>query len=302
MIHGVIDIGSNTIRLSVFKIEGEKVMNLFNEKATAGLAGYREEGRLSEEGIEVLLDTLEDFSSLMGNFDEIKEIHAIATASIRNVSNSQEIIDRVKKKLGLKISLLSGEEEAYLAYLGARESIEEDGPGVLADIGGGSTEVVLFHKGKVFDSASLDMGSLSVYKEFVEDLFITTEERKAMDAKLKESLSRQDFVREGFTHLCAVGGSARATLKLYNAFYKEDRKNQIMDVDDLKQLMQSVLELEDKEKMNQILKIKADRIHTLLPGLCILYRVAKFFHVDQVSVSQTGIREGYIYKNILRRG
>ncbi|MDQ0508010.1 exopolyphosphatase/guanosine-5'-triphosphate,3'-diphosphate pyrophosphatase [Peptoniphilus ivorii] len=297
--HGIIDIGSNTIRLSVFRIEGKKVINLFNEKRTVGLAGYRKDGKLTQEGIDVLIQTLSSFAYIIDIFGDIHYAHAIATASIRNISNSDEVIHAVKKKVGMDIEVLSGEEEAYLAFVGAGSSLDAVDDGVLTDIGGGSSEIVLFRDREIVDSASLDIGSLSAFKEYVAGLFMQPCERKALDRRLKFLLHAQGVDREDFPVLCAVGGSARATLLMYNEFYDEHPDNDEMDVDDLRTLMKHLLEMDDKDKMDIILKTKADRIHTFLPGLCILYRIAKYFHVDRIAVSQTGIREGYVLSRIV---
>lgn len=301
LIHGIIDIGSNTIRLSVFKVEGDSVKNLFNEKATTGLASYRESGKLNEEGIRRLVETLSGFVSVINNFEEIETTHAFATASIRNVSNTKQILKRVKRDVGIDIEIVSGAEEAKLAYLGAAEYVKDSYRGVLTDIGGGSSEIVLFEDNKIFDSASIDMGSLSVYKDYVEGLLLTAKERKKFDSRLKELLDMQGMDRDNYDVLCAVGGSARATLKLYNNYYDEHPENLLMKTDDLKVIMKELLDMEAKDKMNIILKTKADRIHTFLPGMCILYRMAKYFHTEMISVSQTGIREGYLYNRIVGR-
>lgn len=297
--HSVIDIGSNTVRLSVFRIEDDKAINLFNEKQTVGLAGYRKKGRLTEEGIRTLIETLAHFIYILDQLDAIRYTHAIATASIRNVKNSEEVLRRVKEALDLDIEILSGEEEAHLAFVGAAGTIEGHLDGVLTDIGGGSTEIVRFEKGHVVDSASLDIGSLSVFRDYVDGLFIDNDERKEVDERLKFLLNAQDIPRDHYPILCAVGGSARATLKMYNTLFDEHPDNDEMNTDDLKTLMKHLLDIEDKEKMEIILKVKADRIHTLLPGLTILYRIAKYFHVDKIAVAQTGIREGYVISRII---
>lgn len=297
--HAVIDIGSNTVRLSVYRVDDGVAQNLFNEKQTVGLAGYRKDGELTEEGIEILIQTLSQFTYIIDTFGDIHYTHAIATASIRNVSNSEEVLKRVKKAIGLTIEVLSGEEEAYLAFIGAGSSLDIREDGVLTDIGGGSTEIVRFQDQRVVDSASLDIGSLSVFRDYVEGLFLNNDERKAMDERLKFLLNAQAISRDRYPALCAVGGSARATLKMYNAMYEEHPDNDEMRTDDLKTLMKHLLDIQDEEKMRIILKVKADRIHTLLPGLCILYRIAKYFHVDKIAVSQTGIREGYIISRVI---
>lgn len=102
--------------------------------------------------------------------------------------------------------------------------------------------------------------------------------------------------------VCAVGGSARACLKLYNEYYDKEAGNVIITMDGLKNLINTLINMENRAKMKLILKVKADRIHTLIPGMIILYRIAKYFYADIIRVSMTGIREGFVYNKILERG
>ncbi len=302
MIHAVIDIGSNTVRLSVFKESKDPsnpLINLFNEKETVGLAGYRKDKKLTEEGIQRLIEVLKDFNYIIDNFDEINHVTPFATASLRNVENTEEVLKRVKEEVGFDIILLSGEEEAKYSFAGAYTTFDNSDRGVLLDIGGGSTEIILFKNKKIIDSASLDIGSLSVFDEYVDSLFITKDERKAVDARLLELLDAQNMERGNFDFIYALGGSARATLRLYNKIYDEDPMNDMMNTDDLKGLRDYMIDLPNRKKMDLILKVKADRIHTLLPGLCILYRLAKYFHAENIKISQRGVREGILYGEVL---
>lgn len=302
MIHAVIDIGSNTVRLSVFKVTNnadDPVVNLFNEKETVGLAGYRKDKKLTEEGIRRLIEVLKEFKYIIDNFDEINHVTPFATASLRNVENTEEVLKRVKDEVGFDILLLSGKEEAEYSFAGAYTTFDKSDRGVLLDIGGGSTEIILFKNKNIVDSASLDIGSLSVFREYVDTLFITKDERKIVDKRLLELLDAQNMERGDFDFIYALGGSARATLRLYNKVYDEDPLNDMMNTDDLKSLRNYMIDLPSREKMDLILKVKADRIHTLLPGLCILYRLAKYFHAENIKISQRGVREGIMYAKVL---
>lgn len=298
MIHAVIDIGSNTIRLSVFKATYGQVRNLFNEKDQASLRSYLEEGKLSEKGIQRLISTLKKFKSLIENFDDIDQVHPFATATIRDSSNRVEILERVKKELGFDIEILSGEEEAKLAFVGASSSVDVK-RGVLTDIGGGSSEVVIIGQSKVLKSTSLDIGSLSAFDDYVSQLFVTKDEKKIIDDAVKKELSDNKMYKEDHDMLCAVGGSARAALKLYNEYYEIDTINTSMKTDKINTMIKEIIDLEPRKILNLILSVKGDRIHTLVPGIIILNRIAKYFSCEDINVSQTGIREGYVYSNIL---
>ena len=153
MIFAIMDIGSNTIRLSVYKQVGDKAVHLFSEKEQASLRNYVKKGQLTEKGIDRLISTLRKFKSIITNFDDIDSIHPFATATIRDVANRSEILRRVKDELDLDIEILSGEDEARLSFLGASKSVDVS-EGVLTDIGGGSSEVVIIDQAKVIKTVS----------------------------------------------------------------------------------------------------------------------------------------------------
>lgn len=300
MIYAVIDIGSNTVRLSVYKVVGQKVSNLFNEKEQASLRSFVKDGVVSEKGIQRLIDVLRMFKNVVDNFEDIDEVHPFATATIRDAANRVEILSRVKEELDLDIEILSGEDEAKLAFIGASSSIEVS-RGILTDIGGGSSEIVIIDQNKVIKSTSLSIGSLSSFNDYVDQLFMTTAEKKSIDADMKKMFEDKKFYREKHDLLCAVGGSARASLKFYNEYYKLDSYNTTMQKDKFNSMLKEVIEEEPREILDSILEVKPDRIHTLLPGMAILNRVAKYFYCSEISVSQTGVREGYVYSKLLGR-
>lgn len=298
MIYAVIDIGSNTVRLSVYKIYEDYVVNLFNEKEQASLKSYVSNGVLSEKGIDRLIETLKKFKLVVDNFDDIDKVHPFATATIREVANRYEILKRVKKELGLEIEIISGEEEAKLAFLGASSSVEVS-HGVLTDIGGGSSEVVIIDQNKVVKSGSLSIGSLSAFNDYVSGLFVSKDEKKIIDNEVKNLLQANKLYKEDHDLLCAVGGSARASLKFYNEYYKEDSYNTSMQADKFNSMIKEVIDREPRLILDAILEVKPDRVHTLLPGMIILNRISKYFNAKEISISQTGVREGYVYNKLL---
>lgn len=300
MIYAVIDIGSNTVRLSVFKISGDKVTNLFNEKEQASLKTYVSNGVLSEKGIQRLIETLRTFKAVVDNFGDIDELHPFATATIRDAANRTEILSRVKEELDLDIEIISGEEEAKLAFIGASSSIEVS-RGVLTDIGGGSSEVVIIDQNKVIKSTSLSIGSLSAFNDYVSSLFVNKDEKKNIDTEVKSLLESNKMYREDHDLLCAVGGTARATLKFYNDYYDEANYNTAMDASKLNDMIKEVIDRQPRDILDAILAVKPDRVHTLLPGMIILNRLSKYFYCDKINISQTGVREGYVYNKLLGR-
>lgn len=299
MICSVIDIGSNTVRLSVFKTVDGEVRTLFSEKQSVGLASYRDGNVLTDEGVQKLLAVLTHFKKIIDNFDAIEETYAIATASLRDVKNCDEIVERARVETGVNIELISGNEEARLAFLGASQFLPDHEQGILADIGGGSTEIVRFRKNEMLENTSLSIGSLTAYNNYIDKIFMSATEREKLGSDLKEMLKMSGISRANNDYLCGVGGSARATLLVYNEYFGTSVANRIMTTDKLKELRDALIEMDNERLFKKIIQVKADRMHTLLPGMCILYRIAKYFKVHLISVSETGIREGFVYNKVL---
>ena len=124
--YAIIDIGSNTIRLNVYQVEEDgAIHSIFQSKETAGLAGYvQEDGSMSREGLDRAADALLRFRSILDAL-HIENRAVFATASLRNITNSEEAVFQLQERTGLMIRLLSGREEAILDYVGATSGMEE---------------------------------------------------------------------------------------------------------------------------------------------------------------------------------
>ena len=294
------DIGSNTVRLSVYKERNGEAVILFSEKDQVSLKSYVKDGKLTNKGIKRLYNTLKKFKALVDSFEDIDGVYPFATATVRDVANRKEVLDLMKEDLDLDIEILSGEEEAKLAFVGASVSTEVK-EGVLCDIGGGSTEVVIIGQGKVIKSNSLSIGSLSAFNDYVDGLFVDKDSKKLIENKVLQLFDDSSIYEEDFKILSAVGGSARAALNFYKDYYKLEDDTRSMDVKEFDSMVKDLIKKSDKKKMRMILDIKPDRIHTLLPGMIILNEISKFFNIETINVSQTGVREGYVYSKLLGR-
>ena len=107
----IVDVGSNTIRMNVYDIRDDKLRLLFSKKATAGLASYVKDKRMSAAGVDRVVEVLEDFQETLANLN-IPEMHVCATASLRNVENSSEAVAEIERRTGVHVQVLSGREEA----------------------------------------------------------------------------------------------------------------------------------------------------------------------------------------------
>ena len=293
---GIVDVGSNTIRLSLYQYDEKNFRVLLNKKEMAGLAGYIKDGTLSSEGIAVACRILYNFRALLDNFD-ILELHVFGTAALRNIVNTEEALDAIRAATGVEVEVLTGAQEADLSFRGA--SWGNSSPdGLLADIGGGSTELVAFEGGKVVSGCSLPMGSLSLYTSFVDGLFPTREERRALRAHVGAELEKARTKGLKRQELVGVGGTIRAVLRLCNDLSKTDPKNRVLKAESVRGLYK-LLKKGDKDTLRQILRSAPDRVHTIVPGLIIFNTVLRAYEVDTIRVSTCGVREGYLLSRVM---
>ena len=297
MLCGIVDLGSNTIRLSIYHCDQGQFRLLLHKKTMAGLAGYVREGILSDSGILVACRTLAAYRALLDNFN-VTHMHVFATASLRNIFNTAEAVETIRDVTGIQVEVLSGEEEAALSFRGA---VLPGGvsTGVLADIGGGSFELVGYEDMAITSACSLPVGSLSLYTRFTEGLFPTADECRAMRGFVTEELEKAGAAQLRRKHLCGVGGTVRAVAKLCNDVYGRDPELRTMSARELKDLYK-LLKKGGKDTLRQLLRSAPDRVHTLLPGLIILNAVVKTCGVETVEASSAGVREGYLTDRVLK--
>ena len=156
----VIDIGSNSIRLVIYASGGRYPFPLFNERSNCRLGeGLGEEGLLQAERITVSLAALSRFAGIMKSMG-VAAIHAVATAAVRRARNAAEFTGPAEVILGQPIAVLSQREEAHYVARGLTLNIPE-ATGLVADLGGGSLEVVALEDGQAHQSTSFNLGHLS---------------------------------------------------------------------------------------------------------------------------------------------
>lgn len=301
MLYGIIDLGSNTVRLNVYECKNQKARLLFSKKETLGIISYVKKRVLNEEGMLRLCNVLSSFKTLLSSVD-ISNYSIFSTASLRNLKNRDAVIETIKHKTGMEIHVLQGETEGKLSFIGASFYCNQK-EGLLIDIGGGSSELVYFKDKKIQAVCSLPMGSLSLFNEFVDDILPTIAQQKAMRKHIQKEIETnlpKDFPTN-IPFLCGVGGSIRAIDKILNQMNLKEKYDESFSCQTLQNLLDLYKE-NPTELCHMILRCKPDRIHTLLPGLLITLECIHYFQCKQMQVSSFGVREGYLYHMVLGKG
>ena len=290
----LIDLCSNTIRLSVYSTAEGNFTLLFSEKVTAGMFNYIDNKTLSYEGMIAAADVINGFNDILKHF-AIDELRVFATASLRNIKNTEEACEKITQRTNIPIDVISGQEEAELSFLGALRVSNLD-EGIMFDAGGGSTEIVHFKDNTVLSAQSLEIGCLSLYTNYVKKFWPKTEELSslshAIDAELEQIKNLAPH-----QNLLGIGGTGRAILKLCNSYYGSTNSS-VISICKLREIC-DMLTSKTSEMRKLVLKKCPDRIHTIIPGTLLIKKIADKFCSENLYVSKYGVREGYLCKKLL---
>ncbi|MBF1692500.1 MAG: phosphatase [Selenomonas sp.] len=299
MLHAIIDIGSNTIRRAVYQIEGDAFTMLMKRKHTAGLAGCLADGRLTREGVDLTVKILGGFVDLIDALG-ISRVHAFATAALRSAVNSRAAVGEIARRTGVQVRIISGEEEAAYDFGGATQNIAH-ADGIMADIGGGSTEIVSFAGGTMQERWSLPLGSLALRRVHVMGLFPTPAECAAIEADVRDILAETPAVCAlRAQHLVGLGGVLSSTSRLHALLYLDEPQRCIAAVAlaPMIAMLGSGRPLEERDTA-LLLRAAPDRLHNIVPGMIIARVLAETFAAEDITCSDGGVREGYIRAEIL---
>ena len=290
----VIDLGSNTIRLSIYEISGGSFSRIFTQKVTAGLAGYVRQGVLAREGIRAAVNALESLRQA-AEAQGVQYVNVFATAALRNAENSKEAKEEIEAHFGQSIEVLGGEEEAALSFMGARSDFPEE-DGIMFDVGGGSTELLSFRGERVLAAKSIAMGCLSLFSEFVSGVFSNYVEREAMRRAIEQRLSCAGF-GEKSPSLLGVGGSVRALDALADELLDKRHKRGVLTAGELNELER--LLAGDAAAQEAAVRRFPERARTILPGAMIIVGIMREAGGKRVYVSDCGVREGYVISRLI---
>jgi exopolyphosphatase/guanosine-5'-triphosphate,3'-diphosphate pyrophosphatase len=206
----VVDIGSNSIRLVVYAADTRAPIPVFNEKLLCGLGRDLDRtGKLSEDGIVSALAALPRFIAIADAMG-VARIDVVATAAVRDAATGPEFVAEMERRCGLKIQVLSGEEEARLSALGVLSAIP-DADGIMGDLGGGSVELVELRDSAPRRFSTLPLGPIR------QDLKILAKPIRAQE-RIDADLGAIDWLSGGKGRaFFAVGGSWRSLARLHLA-------------------------------------------------------------------------------------
>ena len=300
--YAVIDVGSNTIRLVIFQIEDGSPIAIIGEKVSARLSDYTKERVLSQDGIDRACEALAKFRDLALCMMDIDKIFVFATASLRGLKNQDEAVAAIIQRTGLVPQVLTGVEEASIGFYGASHFMtDKKKTGIFMDIGGASSEVLLFEKGKIKHAESLNIGSLNMYSRFVAGILPTESELLAMTAAISKEFDRITWLEEeDIPMIVGIGGTIRGFRQLALSYYKLPRNTKKFATADLDEML-TRLKAGESKMFKRVCKHIPRRALTITPGLMILDEAIRRSGAKKITISNYGLREGYLMKRVNRR-
>jgi exopolyphosphatase / guanosine-5'-triphosphate,3'-diphosphate pyrophosphatase len=216
-----IDIGTNSIKLLVANVEDDGALEvLLREKAMVRLGSETlRTGKLSPEAIEAGVSTVEHFVKLAGGSGATM-VRAVATCAVREASNAEEFVEAVRKRTGVRVEVISGDEEARLINLALRSEFPaRQDPLFLIDIGGGSTELVISDGSRVLLTESLPLGVVRLADRHARNDPPSDKEIAAMKKEVRAAAKRaaEAVRKKGFKTCVGSSGTIQSLSLVHEA-------------------------------------------------------------------------------------
>lgn len=291
----VIDIGSGSARAVVMHVNpGGGIEIAAQQRINLNLMSHLDDkGVLDKEGVAGTLDALEDFALIAQGYG-IRNIHAVGTAALRESGNADAIVDAASSRFGVPLRLIDGGDEAAYCFIGAIHGLPVSN-GTLADIGGGSMEIVRFGSRSILSSDSLPLGSLRIANRFRLTDLPTAEDLHAAYSYVHSTLAAAGVPRlSAGESLIGSGGSIRLLSRLdrgrepYPIIKMHGYR---IDADALAEQCRTLAALPRYERA-AIDGMNPERSHSIVGGAVAAHALLQYTNADGILVSGQGLREG----------
>ncbi|MDR3264025.1 MAG: Ppx/GppA family phosphatase [Clostridiales bacterium] len=296
----IIDLGSNTARLVLVNVLDGGYFVVFDElKESVRLAQDMEiDGFLKPSRISATIKTLKMFKRLC-DANRISKILAYATAAVRRAKNQRSFIDEIAVTCGIKVRVLSEEEESLLIYNGVINALEVP-KGLIMDIGGGSIQLIYYNRKHLLHHVTLPFGAITLTDMFKNDGFIAEERAIKIENLVREHLEKTDWIKEldPDTQFIGVGGSIRnlgrisRRIKKYPLSMAHNYHIASIEFDGIYETIKT-LEIDKTAKINGLSGARADIFPSALAAVKAVMGFAGF---KNIIISGSGLREGAMFR------
>lgn len=296
----LIDIGSNSIRLVIFRLEKsgfyKEIQNL---KVVARLSSHIDiDGNMTKKGISTLVESLQMFQEITRTY-HVSKTKCVATAAIRQSLNQNKIVKKVREETDFSIRVLSEYEEAYFGFLAVVNSTNID-DGITIDIGGGSTEVTLFRNRKLIHYHSFPFGAITLKQKFIKSEIPTNEELTNLKKYLIEQFQSLAWLKNKDVPLIGIGGSARNLSLIHQRktnYPLSGLHQYTMNFESLREisLLLKTLTFKQRQTLDGLSKDRADII---IPAAEAIFTLMEVAEAKTFIMSNKGLRDGLFYEEL----
>ena len=278
-----IDIGSNAIRLlisNVFSVNGKlqhTKNSLYRVQLRLGDDSFNK-GIISPKNLEKLKSTLKSFKLLM-DVNDVKKYLAYATSAMRSISNAEKLLKSLEIETGVKVEIITGKKESEIvAKNDISTHIGKTKNYCFIDVGGGSTEVVIYKKGEFYKSKSFKIGGVRLINGLVED-----STWKEFELWLKSHAAELKKLK-----IIGIGGNINKLYKLSGVKYTKPLER--------KRFKKTLVRLENMSYTKKLTKLKLnpDRIDVIVPAGKIYFFMMKTLGIKEIYVPRIGLADGMV--------
>ncbi len=284
MTFGAIDIGSNAIRLLINYVEAYARETEFKKAAFVRVPIRLGDdvflhGRISAAKAEALCDAMQGFAALFRAFG-IRDYRAYATSAMREAANGSEVVDLIRNRSGITVEIISGPTEAETIYDagGLNEMLDRTKNYLYVDVGGGSTEVVVYAGGRKVEARSFRLGTVRMLSNAVDP-----EERIRFEEWLAGAAAAW--------HPSGIIGSGGNINKTHKMLEKKAREG--IRTDELNAFYERLRAMSVAQRM-EVLHLNQSRADVIVPALQIFTTVARICRIESVTVPRMGLADGII--------
>ncbi len=284
--YAVIDIGTNSVKLSIFTVSGKNLLWECDKIKISRIGeNVSKTNLLSKLGMDRTIKVFEEWKPLFENVDEVK---AVGTMAFRMAKNANIFAKDLKQKFNINLEIISGNKEAELSFKAISNSYNFSNlPNLLIDSGGASTELILFQNNKILQKHSYQIGAASLTEQAILHNPIPKNEIEFAQKIINKELEKQIF-KTKINSLIAIGGTATSLNNLGNRLL--NKKTNFLNRNNMEYLknilVNSTIDFRIKE-----LKIEKGRADILPAGLFILKTLLQKFH-QNLEINYLGLRHG----------
>ncbi|WEK53238.1 MAG: Ppx/GppA phosphatase family protein [Candidatus Cohnella colombiensis] len=300
---GIIDIGSNTVRLAVYQLTENGAYRVIDQGRWSARLSQRmtTDGLLPDDAVNELIEVLRHYQRICQMHGAV-HIRAVATAALRQAVNQIEIMKRIYSETGLTIEILSGEDEARIGSH-AMLCTMPISDGFVVDIGGGSTEVSLLIDRKVIAAISIPIGCVNTASRFgLNGTAVSSAILSEIKLTIQHVISNEKWM---ITHpklpLVGLGGTVRALAKLEQlktGYPYSQIHGYELSADALSDTLIELAAM-PANKRKKHPGLSKDRSDVIVPGLAILLAITELVDASHITVCGVGIRDGLFLETCL---